>query len=252
MITSRANTQYKRIRKLLSSPRARNQEGLFVVEGERLVREAPAELVETVCVSESYAADTELPAGTVLFSDEVFRSLSDTVSPQGIMALIKQPSHSLDDIIQKKGEAALFLLLDDIRDPGNLGTIVRTAEAAGSAGIIMSPGCVDIFNPKVIRSTMGSIYRVKFAQSSLCGAISILKKAGVNVYAASLDADINYNEEKYGKKNAFVIGNEAAGVSREVMERVDKKIKIPMEGSVESLNAAVSAAIIMYGIKKWT
>ena len=251
MITSKSNSQYKRIKKLLTSSKARSREGRFVVEGERIVKEAPLELMDFICVSESYAEGKKLPSFAQVFSDDVFRSLSDTVTPQGILAVIKQPSCSLEKIISDaEGTKALYLLLDDIRDPGNLGTIIRTAEAAGVSGVIMSKGCADIFNPKVIRSTMGSIYRVPFTESPLKEAALKLKESGASVYAAAAAAEVFYNEVDYGEKNAFVIGNEAHGISGEVLDCADVKIKIPMAGEVESLNAAISAAIIMYGIKQ--
>ena len=251
MITSKNNNQYKRIKKLLSSSKTRREEGRFVVEGERIVKEAPLELLDSVCMSASCAEGLKLPSGVTVFSDDIFRSLSDTVTPQGVMAVIKQPSYTLGGIIGQAGEteSALYLLLDDIRDPGNLGTIVRTAEAAGVSGIILSPGCADIFNPKVIRSTMGSIYRVPFVTAPLKEAAESLKISGAAVYAACLEAELYYNEAEYGRRCAFIIGNEARGISPDVLETADIKIKIPMAGEVESLNAAISAAIIMYGTK---
>lgn len=251
MITSKSNNKYKEIKKLISSSRARKQAGLFVVEGERICSEIPAGQLEELCVSESCAKSHSLDMQAIVFSDEVFRSLSDTVNPQGIMALVKMPEYSLGQIIHSAPENAMFLILDDIRDPGNLGTIIRTAEAAGAGGVILSRGCADIFNPKVIRSTMGSIFRVPFVTDYLPSAVDVLKENKTSVYAAALDADIYYNEETYEGRCAFVIGNEARGVSEEVMKLADKKIKIPMAGRVESLNAAVSAAVIMYGVK-WT
>lgn len=229
----------------------RRQESLFIVEGERICAEVPEDLCETICVSESYAASHKAE-DALIFSDEIFKSLSDTVNPQGILAVVKQPSYSLEEIIGKRSGEALYILLDDIRDPGNLGTIIRTAEAAGAKGVIMSPGCADIFNPKVIRSTMGSIFRVPFVCTELSFAIADMKEKKISIYAACLDAEGYYNEEKYGEKNAFIIGNEASGISEKTVLLADKKIKIPMAGQAESLNAAVSAAVIMYGYKKWT
>lgn len=250
MITSKSNAQYKKIRKLITSSKARKEEGLFVVEGERIVKEAPLRLIDTICVSESYAASKKTLQGTLVFSDEVFRYLSDTVNPQGIMAVVRQPSYTLEGLIKEKSEKALYLLLDDIRDPGNLGTIIRTAEAAGTDGVILSEGCADIFNPKVIRSTMGSIYRLPFVTASLCEAIGLLKKADTEVYGTALDAELLYDQVDYAPRAAFVIGNEARGISREVLGQVTEKIKIPMAGKVESLNAAVSAAVVLYGYRR--
>lgn len=249
IITSRSNGQYKKIKKLLSSQKARNEAGLFAAEGERIAKEAPKELIELVCVCESYAKKKSPSGGMLIFSDELFRSLSDTVNPQGIMVIARQPGYSLDEIIERNKERALYLMLDDISDPGNLGTMIRTAEAAGVSGVVLSLGCADIFNPKVIRSTMGSIFRVPFVREDICRAAGRLKKEGTDVYAAALDADKNYNEINYGYKNAFIIGNEARGISKEAAQCAGGKIKIPMAGEVESLNAAISAAIVLYGVK---
>ena len=142
-------------------------------------------------------------------------------------------------------DAGLYVILDDIRDPGNLGTIVRTAEAAG-ARVILSKGCVDIFNPKVVRSTMGTIFRVPFAICDTVTAIERLHEEGVTVCAAMLDGSIPYTELDVSGACAFIIGNEANGVSSEAAEASDGRVRIPMRGRVESLNAAVSAAILMY------
>ena len=251
VITSRSNSKYKEIKRLIASAKERKAAGLFVVEGSRACAEVPEDLLDTLCVSESYARSV-FAKDAVIFSDEIFRSLSDTVNPQGVLAVAKQPSYSLEEMIDKASRETLFLILDDIRDPGNLGTIVRTAEGAGAAGVILSPGCADIFSPKVIRSTMGSIFRVPFVSGDLKDALTELKKKGVLIYALAPRADTYYNEEKYKGRCAFIIGNEARGISEEAMNLADKKIKIPMAGQVESLNAAISAAIIMYGYKKWT
>ena len=236
MITSRSNGQVKKIKELIRSPKARAQEGLFVVEGSRIVSEVPAELLAGVYASESY----EAPEGAEIISDDVFKSISDTVNPQGILALVRQPERSFEDM--KK--LSLYVLLDDVRDPGNLGTIIRTAEAAG-AGVIMSPECADIFNPKVTRSTMGSIFRVPWAVMPLEEAIKSLRKEGVLVAAAALDGAVDYKEIT-APRRAYIIGNEARGVSPEIQALSDARVKIPMKGQVESLNAAISAAILMY------
>lgn len=251
MITSKGNAQIKNIKKLMESAKARKEQGLFVIEGLRLVSEAKPEFTEAVYVSE----DFEGPDGGSLNLDglfesvsaekvsaDVFRSISDTVSPQGILAVVRQPRLGLDEVISSG--AGLFVILDDVRDPGNLGTIVRTAEACGAA-VIMSPGCADIFNPKVIRATMGSIFRVPFAVSDTASAVKALQAAGVTVCAAALEGSVPYTDVN-SEKVAFIIGNEANGVSREAIEAADLCVRIPMKGRVESLNAAVSAAVLMY------
>ena len=246
MITSKSNQKLKKVRALLESSKERKERGLFVIEGSRLVSEAPPQMIEEVYVSAGYAkAGVESIPCDISYevvSDDVFRSLSDTVNPQGILALVHMPVSGMEKVIDGAG---LYVILDDIRDPGNLGTIVRTAEAAG-ARVILSKGCVDIFNPKVVRSTMGTIFRVPFAICDTVTAIERLHEEGVTVCAAMLDGSIPYTELDVSGACAFIIGNEANGVSSEAAEASDVRVRIPMRGRVESLNAAVSAAILMY------
>ena len=144
-------------------------------------------------------------------------------------------------------EHPLFLVLEDLQDPGNMGTIFRTAEGAGVDGIFMSTNCVDIYNPKVIRSTMGSVYRVPFVYvEDLPAVLDSLKDYGITAYAAHLEGKNRYDQECYRKGTAFLIGNEGNGLREEVAERADIRIRIPMEGQVESLNAAIAAAVLMF------
>ncbi|MCQ2530929.1 MAG: RNA methyltransferase [Lachnospiraceae bacterium] len=248
MIVSKSNKQLKDIKKLMDSAKARKEQKLFVVEGLRMTREVPETLLEKLYYSESFFAsyDKALVKGEEgkdyeIVSDEIFKSLSDTVTPQGILGIVKQPEYQLKDVLGGK-----ILVLDDIQDPGNLGTMIRTSEAAGVTGVIMSAGCADIFNPKVIRSTMGSIFRVPFLKADLLKVLEELKKEDYTVYGAALDGAVFYNEIQYGEKSAVVIGNEGNGISAKVLDAVDQKIKIPMAGKVESLNAAISAAVILY------
>ncbi len=141
----------------------------------------------------------------------------------------------------------LILALENIQDPGNLGTILRTAEGAGVTGILMSRECVDIYNPKVIRSTMGSIYRVPFCYSQdWQGNLDRLKRQDVRLYAAHLGGEKYYDEISYREPSAFLIGNESRGLTRETAALADEYVRIPMCGQVESLNAAVAASILMY------
>ncbi len=248
MITSKSNRQLKEIKKLMDFAKERKEQKLFVVEGLRMTREVPNHLLEKVYFSESFfeSCDKVFVKGEEgkdydIVSDEIFKSLSDTVTPQGILAVVKQPEYQLKDV-----QGGKILVLDDIQDPGNLGTMIRTSEAAGVSGIVMSAGCADIFNPKVIRSTMGSIFRVPFIKADLLKAITQMKQEGYTVYGAALDGAVFYNKIAYGEKSAVVIGNEGNGISAKVLDAVDTKIKIPMAGKVESLNAAISAAVILY------
>ena len=171
------------------------------------------------------------------------RSISDTVSPQGIMAVVRQPEWNPGMPPAGNGK---ILLLDGIRDPGNLGTIIRTAEAAGVRAVYLSPDCADQYNPKVIRSTMGSIFRVPVISADLIDVIRNLKSSGIKVYGTSLEAAATYREADLSDA-AIIIGSEANGARKEVLDSASQCIKIPMAGQVESLNAAVSAAILMFG-----
>ena len=140
-----------------------------------------------------------------------------------------------------------MLVLENIQDPGNLGTIFRTAEAAGATGIVLSKDCVDLYNPKVIRSTMGAIFRIPFIYTDdLIGTIDELKREGITVYAAHLKGENSYDMEDYKTACAFLIGNEGNGLPEETAACADRKILIPMEGGAESLNAAVASAVLMF------
>lgn len=255
MITSASNEQIKQIIQLKEKSKVRKQKNQFVVEGIKMFSEIPDDQLVATYVSESFAEENKYAfkgENFELVSDSVFKKISDTVTPQGIMAIVEKNAYTLDDIIEnvnnnitQKGRSCV-VVLDRLQDPGNLGTIVRTGEGAGISGIIMSSGCADIYNPKVIRSTMGSIFRVPFTVvSDLPEAIETLKENSITTYAAHLKGE-EYNKGVFEKNVALLIGNEAKGLSDEVSWKADRLIKIPMEGKVESLNAAIATAILMY------
>lgn len=251
MISSVTNAAVKRIVLLQTRDKARRDEGLFIVEGVRMYMEVPAERLDSVYVTEGFLDHTsqdvrERLSGTgyELVSDDVMKKMSDTMTPQGILCLVRSYEYTLDDILSS---GSLYMILDGLQDPGNLGTVFRTAEAAGAAGVIMSRGTVSIYNPKSIRSTMGTLFRMPFIYADdLCDVIADLKSRGVCVYAAHLQGGVDYSSQDYTGPGAFVIGNEGAGVSDAVAEASDMRIYIPMEGEVESLNAAIAASILMY------
>lgn len=245
MITSYTNPKLKNIRELMNRSRARKKAGAFVTEGIRMFHEIPGELIEEVYVSESFhEKNPEISGETV--SEPVFRKLSDTQNPQGILCVVKQPVFEADACLGR--EQGLFLILERIQDPGNLGTIVRTAEAAGASCIIMDRDTTDLYSPKVIRSTMGSVFRIPcFYTEDLRGSLGEMKAKGIALYAADLKGSALYNEVQYPEKTAFMIGNEGNGLKPETAEMADVRIRIPMKGKTESLNAAVAAALLMYG-----
>lgn len=253
VITSASNEQIKNIIQLKEKAKVRKQKKQFVVEGIKMFSEVPKENLKAVYVSESFLRENQEKLQGVRFqtvSDSVFKKISDTVTPQGVMAIVTQSEYSLDNILTRRNkEKSCIVVLDRLQDPGNLGTIVRTGEGAGISGVVMSSDCADIYNPKVIRSTMGSIFRVPFTVvDDLPSAIDTIRDAGATTYAAHLQGE-DYNKGVLGKDIALLIGNEARGLSKEVADKADKLIRIPMEGKVESLNAAVATAILMYEAK---
>ena len=262
-ISSPANEKIKLVTQLQSKASARKKQKMFVVEGIRMYEEIPASELVATYVSEKYYDET-IKAGKLskeakanlsvrdyfIVADSVFKNMSDTVTPQGILAIVKQKEYELSDVINN-GKNKVFMVLESIQDPGNLGTIVRTAEGAGVAGIIMNKETVDIYNSKVIRSTMGSVYRVPFVVVENLGeAITELKKNNVTVFAAHLKGDEYYAKDLYKDSVAFLIGNEGNGLSDDIANMADKYVKIPMDGMVESLNASVAAAVLMYEAKR--
>ena len=252
---------------LQQKSRVRNEENAFVAEGIKMFAEAPMEQIQELYIEEKlYREDgfrelfdkAEQCRRQGSFVETVTRDvlckLSDTKTPQGIVCVMKQLSYTGEQMIstalrreKEEGKVPLFLLLEDIQDPGNLGTMIRTAEGAGADGVFMNKGCVDIYNPKTIRSTMGSLYRVPFLYvDSLEEMIHCLQASRIKVYAAHLQAQKYYYEIDYHEGCAFLIGNEANGLQKKTADMADCYVKIPMEGQLESLNAAIAAAILLY------
>lgn len=257
----------KFIKELLTKAKTRREQGLYVVDGPKMCAELSRDDVESVYVTEEFFASnqaymcekllSECGYETVSASD--MKQMSDTVTPQGILVVarhrrVKGLSGFLSLIQNKK--APLLLLLDTIQDPGNLGTILRASEAAGVDGIIMNRNCVDIYSPKVVRSTMGAVLRVPFLiVEDLLTAVDRIKDAGylkelsvgeTAFYAACLESDGYYTDFDYKRGSCFMIGNEAHGLSEELINAADRRIKIPMHGSVESLNAAMAATVLVF------
>ena len=261
-----ANGHIKQLRLLLEKSRARNREDLFVAEGIKMFAEAPVSKIREVYYAESFTPKAlpevqeklkkcrEMGVLVETVSDEVFQKTADTKTPQGILFVMEQMQYSMEILVEKAvkrykegGREPLFLLLEDIQDPGNLGTMLRTGEGAGVDGVIMSRGTVDIYNPKTIRSTMGSLYRVPFAYvEKLSEAVELLQKNDIPVYAAHLKGQRFFDELSYEGGSAFLIGNEGNGLKKETADLADTYLKIPMEGKLESLNAAVAAALLLY------
>ncbi len=259
MITSTANYKVKKIVQLNKKPSDRRKEDVFVTEGLKMFLEAPEESLREVYISENFrdflngqGEDGERArkrlerSGYEEVSEEAFRKMCDTQAPQGILCVVRQSHYRLEDMLQKRG-CPLILVLENLQDPGNLGTILRAGEGAGVCGVVMSRDTADIYNPKVIRATMGSIYRVPFYYAEdLEDAVREIKDAGIRVFAAHLKGETVYDGCDYCRPSAFLIGNEGRGLTERIAALADSYVKIPMAGAVESLNAAVASALLMF------
>jgi len=250
MITSTNNSQIKNLIQLIAKGKARRTSRAFVVEGIKMFLEAPKDWIESIYVSESFLKkDMELlgNAAYEVLSDSVFKHVSDTTTPQGILCVLKMPEYQLEDLFGDTKHIPLLLITESIQDPGNLGTMFRTAEGAGVTGILMNKSTVDIFNPKTIRSTMGSIYRMPFLYvEDLKAKIREVQKQKITCYAAHLKGISAYDEKNYLEPTAFLVGNEGNGLSKTIADMADCYIRIPMGGKLESLNAAMASGILMY------
>ncbi len=251
MINSTSNKQVRHVVNLCTKAKARREERLYVAEGLRMCREYAPKEVESLYVTEAFLSQPEnrkwLESYTYeTVTDAVMKVMADTRTPQGVLAVVRQKDYRLEDMLAG-GRSSFLMLIENIQDPGNLGTIVRAGEGAGITGIVMSRDTADIYNPKVIRSTMGSVLRVPFVYvDSFSEACCRIKQAGVRLFAAHLKGANNYDGEAYTEPVGFMIGNEANGLTDEAASLADCCVKIPMAGRVESLNAAVAASVLMF------
>ena len=253
-ITSAANPRIKRLTALQQKHRERERERANAAEGVRLFSDTPQELIEEVFLTEKLLSyDPGIAAKlegcrAFLIPESLLEKVSDTRSPQGVIFTVKMREYAEEDLLGGKASVApLLLVLEDIRDPGNLGTMFRSAEAAGVTGILMSAGTADIYQPKAVRSTMSAVYRVPHRYTDdLCGDIERLKSMGITVFAADLKAAKAYDTFDYAKPSALLIGNEAHGLTPEAAAAAGRSIIIPMCGGIESLNAAVAASVLMF------
>ena len=253
MITSNQNPLIKELQLLQKKKKERNNQQVFIVEGLRAVREIPTNwnihkyVVAKSLISQIDKIIINKNAPFIEVSDSVFEAISDTKTPQGILAVVSQLDYKLEDIIQK--DKGFFIVADLINDPGNLGTLIRTAHASNADGIFLSRGCVDIYNPKTVRATMGSIFHIPvIIDMDMEYIINSLTDAKTNIYATSLEESKIIYDYDYTQKTAIVIGNEANGISEVTRNMVPSFIKIPMPGGAESLNASIAAGICMFEV----
>ena len=264
IITSRRNPGLKEIRELKKRA-ARETLGLTFIEGQRLVGEAfsasPQVGIKAVYVSESYArggsftrtekAASERDIRLFMLPDGVFADISDTMNPQGLLAVIETRYRTLEELARRGARRRLVLILDRVSDPGNAGAMLRTAGAAAFTGAILSEGCVDAYSPKVLRASMGAVFRVPVMRGAGAGESAAgLKRMGFTVYASSAargGRELDCFRAELGEGDAaLIIGSEAAGIGEAALGLCDGVLTIPMDAGTESLNAGVAAGILMY------
>ncbi len=251
MITSLTNAKVKTIRRLLVDRRFREQEQAFVIESSRWLLELGQHNLtpQFVFYTDSWQ---RLPAHQALLAqlnapgyeidEKLLQIISDTETSAGILAVVPIPSKPLPD------QPNLLLILDRLADPGNLGTILRTAAAAGVEGVLLSPGCVDAYNPKVVRSSMGAHLRLPIYSRSWIEITSLT--AGLIVYLADAQGNLNYTQTDWRSPCALIIGSEAEGAGPEAQRLAAARIYIPMHAATESLNAAVSCGILLFEVAR--
>lgn len=243
-IESLQNQKVKQWRKL-HTKKERDTTNTFLIEGLHLVEEALKDksVIKELIISE----ETDIPShwnaddlSITYVTKEIMKAISETESPQGAAAVCVQ-SEKHEITAWKK-----VVLIDAIQDPGNLGTIIRTADAAGMDGVILGDGTVDAYNSKVVRSSQGSIFHIPIVKRKLNEAISELKQQNVSIYGTSLQNGVDYRKTEAAASFGLLIGNEGSGVNKEYLQLTDQNLYIPILGKAESLNAGIAAGILMY------
>jgi TrmH family RNA methyltransferase len=234
---------------LLKDKQFRDSEGLFIVEGEKIISEIKDNwIIEKIFAlpNYNYKGIKNYSGEVILVNDKVINKLSFTKSPQGILAVIRKKSFEKEEIISKGGQ---FLVLENIQDPGNVGSIIRGADAFDMAAVFISKSSADIYNDKTIRASMGSVFHIPIINyADIKDLIGLLRKSDIKTYASDLAAKKSLNALKIGSNCAFVIGNESKGLNQEIISQCDYAFKINMSGKAQSLNAAIAASIMMYEI----
>ncbi len=258
LITAKDNEKIKLFQKLNTSKKARNEHDMFTIEGLRIIVDAINENLELYCVFVSESAvekysealnlieDKHLGSKLFFISDELSLKLSDTINPQGIYAICKKLDKKINaDKILVNGK---YIILNNLQDPGNIGTIIRTADSVGINGIFLTDDCCDIYNPKLVRSTMGSLFRLDFFnECDIHEIMDMLKNKAITTFAAVVDSDaVSVTECDFSGGCAVIIGNEGNGLPSDITKLCDKKLTIKMQGNINSLNAAMATGIIMW------
>lgn len=259
IITSPQN-KFIKLAVALKQKKYREELNLFVVEGVRLVEEAvqatwlidtciyTAEALEHERVQKIISTLQAKECHIIQVPRAIYDKITDTQEPQGIMAIVKKCTYGLEDLL-KKDATPFIMVLDELQDPGNMGTIIRTAVAAGCTGVILTKGCTDIFASKAVRGSMGSVFHVPIVSGLTTDeVISFLKKQDIEIFATALESSDIYFKVDFTKALAIVFGNEGNGVNKQFLTQAQQRLYIPLIGPVESLNVAASAAVILYEV----
>lgn len=246
-IESTQNKHVKEWKKLLTR-KGRKKHDKYIIEGIHLVEEAKKANapIDTLLIREDKWEDYKHLADdqTLLISSEVAQTLSDAVTDQGILAIVKIEEKA--DTI-KKGKP--ILLIDEVQDPGNIGTLIRSADAAGFSGVVIGKGSVDLYNPKTVRSTQGSHFHIPVIHDDLANWIEPLMETGYTVYGTALDERaVTHHSVKPSETFALIVGNEGSGVNPDYLKHTSKNLYIPIKGQAESLNVAVAGSILMFAL----
>lgn len=245
-ILSMKNQKVKQWKKLQTA-KGRKEAKAYLIEGTHLLKEAikAAADIQEVVMTETFFRQSDLPIeerDIILVSPEILASLAQTETPQGVVAIVQIP-----DDVPKLDYKGKYILLDQVQDPGNVGTIIRTADAAGYTGVILGEGSVDLYNDKVLRSMQGSHFHLPIYRGNLLELIPELKSSGIPVYGTELnEAAVDYRTVFPTDAVALVLGNEGNGVSKKILALTDQNLYIPIFGEAESLNVAVAAGILLY------
>lgn len=246
-ITSTSNETIKYFISL-NDKKTRMNAKRFIVEGYHLVNEASkTNLLEAIISTDEKELKKINNVKRYLVNDAIINKIATTKNPQNILGIVKMLDHNITNLLPIiKGNKTKLIMLDDVNDPGNLGTIIRTAAGLGYDGIIMSPNTVDLYNEKVIRSTQGVMFKIPIIKANLQEIIKLLKKEKVFCIGTALTnaKDVKHITKK--DKFAICLGNEAKGISKEVLDSMDENVRIAMKNDVESLNVSIAAGIIMY------
>lgn len=247
IITSRENKIFK-LAKLLKTAKGRSEKELFLIEGIRSVRDAIEKNADMECIilKDGTTLDFKTKCDVFTFAPKLFEGVCETVSPQGVMAVCRMKKNNIEDILASGKKC--IVMCEALQDPGNIGSVIRTAHAADCGGVILTKGCCDLYNPKIIRATMTGIFSVPVVQNAVSEqVVEYFKKNGYKIVAGALSEEsVDFYEADLTGKVLIIVGNEGNGITDKTLSLCDSVVKIPMRSDAESLNAAVAGSVMIY------